>query len=326
MDTHENPPGRRIRSHRPSPHSPPYRKRCRAAARGLRRLPQPGPRRPRPAPRSHAHPTRRPRRKCRRQNPRRNQTPSSHPPTHRIPPRIDLRHFDRDFALTNQLRTEGTRNLTTAAANAGVDRFIAQSFAGWPYARKGIRLKTEEDELDPDPPAQLKTTLDALRTLEATVLREPRFIGVVLRYGPLYGPHTSIALGGNGAPEGSVIEDLRHHKLPLIGQGTGAWSFLHIHDAATATVAALTQAQRGIYNIVDDDPALVSDWLPYLAECVGAKPPMHVPNTIAHMMVGEHAVALMNDIRGVSNEKAKHDLSWTPKWTSWRQGFREGLG
>ena len=243
-----------------------------------------------------------------------------------IPPRIDLRHFDRDFALTNQLRTEGTRNLTTAAANAGVEKFIAQSFAGWPYARKGIRLKTEEDDLDPTPPPQLKTTLDALETLEHTVLREPKFTGIVLRYGPLYGPNTSIALGSNGVPEGSVVEDLRHHKLPLIGQGTGAWSFLHIHDAATATVAALTHAQRGIYNIVDDDPALVSDWLPYLAECVGAKPPMHLPNTIARMMVGEHAVALMNDIRGVSNEKAKRELAWTPKWTSWRQGFREALG
>jgi nucleoside-diphosphate-sugar epimerase len=242
-----------------------------------------------------------------------------------IPPRIDLRHFDRDFALTNQLRTEGTRNLTTAAANAGVEKFIAQSFAGWPYARKGICLKTEEDDLDSDPPPQLKTTLQALQTLEATVLRESRFTGIVLRYGPLYGPRTSISLSGDGIAEGSVIEDLRHHKLPLIGQGTGAWSFLHVHDAATATVAALAQAQRGIYNIVDDDPALVSDWLPYLAECISAKPPMHVPNAIARMVVGEHAVALMNDIRGVSNEKAKHDLSWTPKWPSWRQGFREAL-
>lgn len=242
-----------------------------------------------------------------------------------IPPRIDLRHFDRDFALTNQLRTEGTRNLTTAAANSGVERFIAQSFAGWPYARKGIRLKAEEDDFDSDPPSQLKNSLDALQTLETTVLRESRFTGIVLRYGPLYGPHTSISLAGNGSPEGSVIEDIRHHKLPLVGQGTGVWSFLHIHDAATATVAALT-APHGIYNIVDDDPALVSDWLPYLAECIGAKPPMHVPNTIARMMVGEHVVALMNDIRGVSNEKAKQTLGWTLKWPTWRQGFREGLG
>ena len=237
-----------------------------------------------------------------------------------IPARIDLRHFERDFALTNQLRTEGTRNLTTAAVSAGVEKFIAQSFAGWPYARKGIRLKTEEDELDSKPPAQLKTSLDALQTLENTVLREPKFTGIVLRYGPLYGPYSAIAV------DGTVVEDIRHHKVPLIGQGTGVWSFLHIHDAATATVAALTHAQRGIYNIVDDDPALVSDWLPYLAECVGAKPPMHVPNAIAHMMVGEHAVALMNDIRGVSNEKARRELAWTPKWSSWRQGFREALG
>ncbi len=236
-----------------------------------------------------------------------------------IPARIDLSHFDRDFALTNRLRTEGTRNLTTAAVNAGVDRFIAQSFAGWPYAPTGIRLKTEEDELNPDPPPQLKTTLEAIRTLESTVLREPAFTGIVLRYGPLYGPHSSIA------PDGSVVEDIRHHKVPLIGQGTGVWSFLHIHDAATATVTALKNTNRGIYNIVDDDPALVSEWLPYLAECLGAKPPMHVPNAIARMMVGQHAVALMNDIRGVSNEKAKRELGWTPKWKSWKQGFREGL-
>ena len=236
-----------------------------------------------------------------------------------IPARIDLRHFDRDFALTNQLRTEGTRNLTTSAVNAGVEKFIAQSFAGWPYTPKGIRLKTEEDELDPNPPEQLKTTLDAIRILENIVLREPKFTGIVLRYGPLYGPHSSIAL------DGTLVDDIRHHKVPLIGQGTGVWSFLHLHDAATATVAALNRGQHGIYNIVDDDPALVSDWLPYLAECVGAKPPTHVPNMVAKLMVGDHAIALMNDIRGVSNEKAKRELNWTPKYPSWRQGFREGL-
>jgi nucleoside-diphosphate-sugar epimerase len=237
-----------------------------------------------------------------------------------IPQRLDLRHIDRDFDLTNQLRTEGTRNLTTAAVNAGVEKFIAQSFAGWPYAPKGIRLKTEEDELDSHPPEKLKTMLDAIQTLEHTVLREPKFTGIVLRYGPLYGPHSNVAL------DGAMVEEIRQHKFPLVGQGTGVWSFLHLHDAATATVAALNHGQRGIYNIVDDDPALVSDWLPYLAECVGAKPPMHVPNAIAKLMVGEHAVVLMNDVRGVSNEKAKRELKWTPKYTSWRQGFREGLG
>jgi len=236
-----------------------------------------------------------------------------------IPARIDLRHFARDFELTNRLRTEGTRNLTTAAAHAGVEKFIAQSFAGWPYARRGITLKTEEDDLDPTPLPQMKTTFDALETLEHTVLREQSFTGIVLRYGPLYGPHSSIAL------DGTMVEDIRQHKIPLIGQGTGVWSFVHLHDAATATLAALTRARRGIYNIVDDDPAPVLEWLPYLAECVGAKPPAHVPNWLAKMTVGDHAVALMNDIRGVSNTKARTELGWVPKWSSWRQGFREAL-
>jgi nucleoside-diphosphate-sugar epimerase len=237
-----------------------------------------------------------------------------------IPAHLDLRNIDRDFEQTNRLRTEGTRNLATAAVHNGVEKFIAQSFAGWPYARRGITLKTEEDDLDPTPPPKLKAMLDAIETLEHTVLREHGFIGIVLRYGPLYGPHSSIAT------QGATVEEIRAHKVPLVGQGTGVWSFVHLDDAATATVAALTRAQRGIYNIVDDDPALVSDWLPFLAECVGAKPPMHVPNMAAKLLIGEHAVAMMNDIRGVSNAKAKAELGWTPKWASWRQGFREGLG
>jgi nucleoside-diphosphate-sugar epimerase len=236
-----------------------------------------------------------------------------------IPARLDLRHIDRDFEMTNRLRTEGTRNLATAAVKAGVERFIAQSFAGWPYARRGITLKTEEDDLDPSPPPQMKAMLDAIEMLEHTTVREQGFTGIVLRYGPLYGPHSSIA------KDGTMVEEIRQHKVPLIGQGTGVWSFLHLHDAATATVAALTHAQRGIYNIVDDDPAPVVEWLPYLAECVGAKPPMHVPNLLAKMLVGEHAVTMMNDIRGVSNAKARKELHWTPKWSSWKQGFRDGL-
>ncbi|RZU42004.1 NAD-dependent epimerase/dehydratase family protein [Edaphobacter modestus] len=236
-----------------------------------------------------------------------------------IPAHLDLRHIDRDFEPTNRLRTEGTRNLATAAVHAGVEKFIAQSFAGWPYARRGIILKTEEDDLDPTPPPKMKAMLDAIEALEHTVLRERGFTGIVLRYGPLYGPHSSIA------SDGTMVEDLRMHKIPLIGQGTGVWSFLHLHDAATATVAALTHAQHGIYNIVDDDPAPVLEWLPFLAQCVNAKPPMHIPNWLATAAVGEHAVALMNDIRGVSNAKARKELNWTPKWSSWRQGFREGL-
>lgn len=236
-----------------------------------------------------------------------------------IPARLDLRHIDREFEMTNRLRTEGTRNLASASVQAGVEKFIAQSFAGWPYARRGITLKTEEDDLDPSPPPQMKAILDAIETLEHTVVREQGFTGIVLRYGPLYGPHSSIA------SDGAMVDEIRQHKVPVIGQGTGVWSFLHLHDAATATIAALTHGQRGIYNIVDDDPALVSEWLPYLAQCVGAPAPRHIPNFLAKIAVGEHAVAMMNDIRGVSNAKAREQLHWEPKWSSWRQGFREGL-
>jgi 2-alkyl-3-oxoalkanoate reductase len=243
-----------------------------------------------------------------------------------IPARIDLRHYTRDFELTNRLRTEGTRNLATAAVQAGVGRFIAQSYCNGTYARSGITLKTEEDHLDPTPPPEMKASFDALEMLEHTVLRERGFTGIVLRYGSFYGPRSSISLGKEGAPSGSTVEDIRGHKIPIVGQGTGVWSFVHLEDAATATLAALTLARHGIYNIVDDDPASVADWLPYLAECVGAKPPSHVANWMAKMAIGEHAVALMNDIRGVSNAKAKAELQWTLKWPSWRQGFREGLG
>ena len=236
-----------------------------------------------------------------------------------IPQRIDLRHMQRDFEMTNRLRTEGTRNLASAAVRVGVERFLAQSFAGWPYARRGITLKTEEDDLDPTPPPQMKATLDAIEMLEHTVLREKGFTGIVLRYGPFYGPYSSIA------KDGTTTEDVRRRKIPIVGQGTGVFSFIHLHDAATATVAALTQAQHGIYNIVDDDPAPVMEWLPWLAQCVGAPPPRHVPNWLAKLLIGEHAVAMMNDIRGVSNTKARGELNWAPRWSSWKEGFREGL-
>ncbi|HEY0163077.1 MAG TPA: NAD(P)-dependent oxidoreductase [Edaphobacter sp.] len=236
-----------------------------------------------------------------------------------IPARLDLRHFEREFEITNRLRTEGTRNLATAAVHAGVERFIAQSHTGWTYARRGIMLKTEEDDLDPTPPPQMKTTLDAIQTLEHTVVREQGFTGIVLRYGPFYGRLSSISF------EGALAEELRSRKLPIIGQGTGVWSFIHLHDAATATLAAITRGQRGLYNIVDDDPSPAIEWIPFLAECLGARPPMHIPNWFARMAVGEHAVTMMNDIRGVSNAKAKAELEWAPRWSSWRQGFRDAL-
>jgi nucleoside-diphosphate-sugar epimerase len=237
-----------------------------------------------------------------------------------IPPALDMRHFDREFALTNLLRTEGTRHLLAAAVDVGATHFIAQSFAGWTYGRKGngkSKLKTEEDPLDPDPPARLRTTLDALKSLERVVLSESRVTGTVLRYGAFYGPHTSIA------KDGSTVQAVRRRKLPLVGEGTGIWSFVHIDDAASATAAAVESGRGGIYNVVDDEPAPVSEWLSFLAHSAHAQPPKHVPAWMARLLIGEHVVAVMNEIRGVSNAKIKRELGWTPQWTSWREGFRE---
>lgn len=236
-----------------------------------------------------------------------------------IPKKIDIRHFDKEFAVTNRLRTEGTANLMKAAVNVGCEIFVAQSFGGWIYARTGEALKTEEDAFDPNPPSRLRTTLEALRFLEETVLAEKRIKGVVLRYGYFYGPHTAIGLGGD------TIEEIRKRKVPLVGGGTGVWSFVQIDDAAAATVAALRAAKPGIYNIVDDDPAPVSEWLPFLAQAAGAKPPFHVPSWLARMLVGDHLVTMMTEARGVSNAKAKRELGWTPTWASWRQGFPDAL-
>jgi nucleoside-diphosphate-sugar epimerase len=237
-----------------------------------------------------------------------------------IPAALDMRHFDRDFALTNLLRTEGTRHLLAAAVDVGATHFIAQSFAVWTYGRKGngkSKLKSEEDPLDPDPPARLRTTLDALKSLERAVLSESRVTGTVLRYGAFYGPHTSIA------KDGSIVQEVRRRKLPLVGDGEGVWSFVHIDDAASATAAAVEAGRGGVYNVVDDEPAPVSEWLSFLAHCAHAQPPRHVPAWMARLLIGEHVVAMMNEIRGVSNAKIKRELGWTPRWPSWREGFKE---
>jgi nucleoside-diphosphate-sugar epimerase len=247
-----------------------------------------------------------------------------------IPAALDMRHFDRDFALTNLLRTEGTRHLLAAAVDVGATHFVAQSFAGWTYGRsnngskpiktpKIARLKTEEDPFDPEPPVRLRATLDALKTLESVVLSESRLTGSVLRYGWFYGPHTSIG------KDGATVQAIRRRKLPLVGDGAGVWSFVHIDDAASATVAAVEAGRGGVYNVVDDEPAPVSEWLSFLAHCAHAQPPRQVPAWLARLMIGEHVVAVMNEIRGVSNEKIKRELGWTPKWPSWRNGFREAL-
>jgi nucleoside-diphosphate-sugar epimerase len=231
-----------------------------------------------------------------------------------------LRRFDRGFAATNRLRTEGTDHLLAAARAAGARRFVAQSFAGWPFARTGGPVKTEDDPLDPDPPAELRRTLDAIRRLEAAVAGAGDLEGVVLRYGGFYGPGTSVGAGGY------LVDDLRRRRVPIVGAGTGVWSFVHIDDAAAATVAAAERGGPGVYQVADDDPAPVSVWLPALAAAVGAGPPRRLPAWLGRLLGGEHAVVLMNEARGASNAKARRELGWRPAWPSWREGFRGGLG
>ena len=229
---------------------------------------------------------------------------------------LDMRKFDQAFAVSNRLRTEGTDHLLAAARATGVKRIVAQSFCGWPYAREGGPIKTESDPLDPEPPAQFRRTLDAIRYLEQTVVssRDPE--GIVLRYGGFYGDDT-------GAFDGSIVQEIRHRRMPLVGDANGWWSFVHIDDAARATALAVERGEPGIYNIVDDDPAPVREWLPALAGLLGAKPPRHVPAWIARLLAGEHIVAMMTEERAGSNAKAKRELGWQPAHSSWRQGFAE---
>jgi nucleoside-diphosphate-sugar epimerase len=231
----------------------------------------------------------------------------------------DFRRLDEGFAPTNRLRTAGTDILLAAALAAGARRFVAQSYAGWPFAREGGPVKTEEDPLDPDPPGELRRSLDAIRHLESAVLGADGLAGVVLRYGGFYGPGTSLGDGG------FMLDDLRRRRFPIVGAGTGVWSFVHIDDAAAATAIAVERGAPGCYQIVDDDPAPVSEWLPALAAAIGAKPPRRVPAWLARLLIGEHGVVLMTEIRGASNAKARRELGWRPAHPSWRQGFREGL-
>jgi nucleoside-diphosphate-sugar epimerase len=232
---------------------------------------------------------------------------------------MDLRHFDRTFALTNRLRTEGTDNLLSAARAVGATRFVAQSFAGWPFARTGGAVKTEEDPLDTDPPKAVQTTLDAIFHLERTVTGAEWLDGIVLRYGGFYGPGTSLQMN----PPGEQMEMLRERKLPIVGNGAGVWSLVHVADAAAATVDALERGRRGVYHVVDDEPAEVAELLPALASIVGAKPPRRIPRWLGKLFAGEAAAVMMTEIRGASNEKAKRELGWQPRYASWRQGFSE---
>jgi 2-alkyl-3-oxoalkanoate reductase len=227
----------------------------------------------------------------------------------------NLRAFDKWFAVTNQLRTVGTDHLLAAARSAGVGKFVAQSYTGWSNIRSGGPVKTEEDPYDSHPAKHQVESIAGLQFLDRVVPSEEDMEGIVLRYGNFYGP---------GASE-PLVELIRKRQFPIIGDGGGVWSWIHLDDAAAATIAALESGHRGVYNIVDDDPAPVSEWLPYLAEVVGAKPPMRVPVWLGRLAAGEVAVRWMTQGRGSSNAKAKHALAWQPKWSTWRDGFRLAL-
>ena len=234
---------------------------------------------------------------------------------------LDTRHFDRDFALTNRLRTEGTDYLLSAGHAVGVRRFVAQSVAAYGmYARSGGPVKTEADPLEATPVRDMRETLAAIRHLEDAVLRAEWTEGIVLRYGAFYGPGTSLA------PGEEQFELVRKRKYPLVGDGGGVWSFIHVADAAEATVAAIEHANRGVYNVVDDDPATVAEWLPALAKTLGAKKPRRVPRFIARLFAGEAGVMMMTEIRGASNAKAKRELAWRLVHPSWRDGFGVSSG
>jgi nucleoside-diphosphate-sugar epimerase len=219
----------------------------------------------------------------------------------------DLKHFDRSFEETNRLRTEGTDALLAAGREAGVRRFVAQSYAAARYAREGGPVKTEDDPLDPTPVPATRETWAALRYLDETVTAAG---GIALRYGTFY-----------GASNDGLPEPVRKRQFPIVGKGGGVWSFIHLDDAAAAAVLALERDAAGIYNIVDDEPAPLREWLPVLADVLGAKPPRRVPAWLARLFAGDAAVMMGIDGRGASNAKAKRELGWEPRYASWRKGF-----
>jgi nucleoside-diphosphate-sugar epimerase len=231
----------------------------------------------------------------------------------------NFKNFDKEFALTNRLRTEGTDHLLEASRAAGARRFIAQSYGNWNYERGGSRAKTEDDPFDPQPPPKQGKSLAAIRYLESRVLGAPGMEGIVLRYGAFYGPGTGLS------DDGEIAELVRKRRFPIVGDGAGIWSFVHVDDAAAATVAAVQRGAPGAYNICDDEPAAVSAWLPALARALGAKPPRRVPAWLGRLAAGEVGVSMMTRIRGASNDKAKRELGWAPRYRSYRDGFAAGL-
>jgi nucleoside-diphosphate-sugar epimerase len=229
----------------------------------------------------------------------------------------DFRKFAKAFETTNRLRTEGLDYLIEGAKQAGARRIIAQSYSGLTNPRSGSWIKTEADGLDPDPLPAAAGMLSSVRYLERRLGEVPGIEGFALRYGGLYGPHTSLSA------DGEIVELLKKRRFPIIGGGSAVWSFVHVADAASATVAALTRGEPGVYNVVDDEPARVSEWLPYLAEVVGAPKPWRLPAWVGRLAGGKLAVTMMTELRGSSNAKAKRELGWLPEHRSWHEGFRE---
>ena len=236
----------------------------------------------------------------------------------------DMRHPDRSSAaiMTNRLRTEGTDHLLAAGRAVGARRFVAQSFAAFRWARTGGPVQTEADPLDPDPPAALRAPLVGILHVEQAVTTIEWGEGLALRYGSFYGPGTAISL----APDAVMAAPVRKRRFPIVGDGGGVFSHVHVDDAAAATVAAVEHGRPGIYNVVDDEPAPVREWLPVLASALDAKPPRRIPRWLGRLAAGEAATLMMTEVRGASNAKAKRELGWTPRYASWRQGFAQGLG
>jgi nucleoside-diphosphate-sugar epimerase len=231
----------------------------------------------------------------------------------------DMRHPERSPAviMTNRLRIEGTDHLLAAGRDVGARRFVAQSFGAFRFARTGGPVQTEAEPLEP-PPAALEAQLKGILHLERVVTEAG---GLALRYGGFYGPGTAISR----EPGALMAELVRKRRFPIVGSGGGFTSHIHIDDAATATVEAIERGEPGIYNVVDDEPAPMREWLPVLANALGAKPPRHIPRWLGRLAAGEAATLMMTEVRGASNAKAKRELGWRLRYPSWRQGFAQGL-
>jgi 2-alkyl-3-oxoalkanoate reductase len=236
----------------------------------------------------------------------------------------DARHPERfeGAIMTNRLRTEATDHLLAAGRAVGARRFVAQSFGAFRYARTGGPVQTEADPLDPNPPGAMRPVVEALLYLERAVTTIEWGDGLALRYGGFYGPGTSISL----APDAVMAAPIRKRRFPIIGDGGGMWSHIHIEDAAAATAIAVERGRPGVYYVVDDEPALVREWLPALASALGAKPPRRMPRWLGRLLGGEMATLMMTEVRGASNDKAKRELGWELRYPSWRQGIAQGLG